>query len=225
MTGRRRLSIKDKTNIKKGQTRKETYLAIQRGELLKYPCILCGNNIVEAHHTSYNDYRHIIWLCHDCHVKIHRYLRLINLEVPIDLATNSRGGREILRIGYPGNIPTTLSINRLKLQWDNLVTVFKDEITFAHLIINELLLCTCGDAPLKESKTKYLKVIAEGEYCPDRPEGQDMGHVIYLYLGGTDDCYYTPRNINLEHLYTAWNACIIDEYPTLMHLIFHELLV
>ena len=96
-------------NTKKNQTRKETYLAIKRGEITKYPCIMCGSDKnVETHHTDYNDYRHIIWLCRNCHIKLHRYLKVMDLEIPIDLTTNSKGGREILRIGYPGKMPKVL---------------------------------------------------------------------------------------------------------------------
>lgn len=221
MTGTIRKSKADIINTKKNQTRKETYLAIKRGEITKYPCIMCGENKnIEAHHTSYNDYRHVIWLCYDCHVKLHRYLKVMDIEIPVDLATNSKDGREILRIGFPDKMPKTLNTEELKLQWTQLIKVFNDEITFAHLIINELLLCTCGEAPLKKSRTQFIKVVSEGIYFPE-----DLGYVIYLFLGGTDNIYYTPKKINIRHLKTAWNACIIDEHPTLMHLILNELLV
>ena len=41
------------------------------GELQREPCALCGQEQGEAHHLDYNEPLLIVWLCGECHRKVH----------------------------------------------------------------------------------------------------------------------------------------------------------
>jgi len=46
--------------------------ALKTGKLNREPCGECGKLEVEAHHDDYAHPLAIIWLCHICHMKLHR---------------------------------------------------------------------------------------------------------------------------------------------------------
>ena len=48
-----------------------TRRAIQTGKIIKKPCINCGGLKVEAHHPDYGKPLEVIFLCKQCHVKLH----------------------------------------------------------------------------------------------------------------------------------------------------------
>lgn len=41
--------------------------AIRDGRLQRQPCIYCGNEKAEAHHSDYNKPLDVIWVCFKCH--------------------------------------------------------------------------------------------------------------------------------------------------------------
>lgn len=46
--------------------------AIQRGKLIKKPCVVCGSwEGLNAHHTDYSKPLMVTWLCRDCHGREH----------------------------------------------------------------------------------------------------------------------------------------------------------
>lgn len=51
--------------------RSKTKMRIKRGLLIKYPCEICGNKEVEAHHEDYNQPYIITWLCRMHHLRLH----------------------------------------------------------------------------------------------------------------------------------------------------------
>lgn len=48
--------------------------AIRKGLLIKLPCVKCGNQKSSAHHNDYTKPLDVIWLCHTCHMDLHRSL-------------------------------------------------------------------------------------------------------------------------------------------------------
>jgi len=53
------------------QAKNEVSHAVRDGRLIKQPCAMCGNINVEAHHEDYSKPLEVIWLCSDCHKKLH----------------------------------------------------------------------------------------------------------------------------------------------------------
>jgi hypothetical protein len=53
--------------------------AIRRGELIRQPCAICGNEFGNAHHEDYSKPFEIIWLCRSCHMKLHARKKLPHL--------------------------------------------------------------------------------------------------------------------------------------------------
>jgi len=45
--------------------------AIEAGKINREDCVLCGNPKGEGHHSNYNQPLVVIWLCRDCHKKLH----------------------------------------------------------------------------------------------------------------------------------------------------------
>lgn len=62
----------------KDSIRHKTQMRVRRGLLLKFPCEVCNNVEVEAHHDDYNKPYEIRWLCFKHHREHHKNLRLIN---------------------------------------------------------------------------------------------------------------------------------------------------
>lgn len=57
------------------------YRALKKNKIFKLPCELCGESKVEAHHEDYKHPLIVIWLCRQCHSKIHTfYKRVIRLK-------------------------------------------------------------------------------------------------------------------------------------------------
>lgn len=52
--------------------RSVTKRAIQRGELEKGPCEVCGAEKVDAHHEDYTKPLDVRWLCSKHHAEVHR---------------------------------------------------------------------------------------------------------------------------------------------------------
>ena len=47
--------------------------AVKMGTLIKQPCEKCGSpSDIQAHHEDYNKPLDVVWLCRDCHFKLHR---------------------------------------------------------------------------------------------------------------------------------------------------------
>ncbi|WP_312531034.1 hypothetical protein [Paracoccus sp. (in: a-proteobacteria)] len=53
------------------------HLAVQRalvsGKLEKQGCEVCGHEVVDAHHDSYDEPLNVRWLCRRHHIKLHHY--------------------------------------------------------------------------------------------------------------------------------------------------------
>ena len=47
---------------------------IVEGEIRREPCVMCANDRAEAHHLDYKRPWIIMWLCRDCHPKVHKLL-------------------------------------------------------------------------------------------------------------------------------------------------------
>ena len=52
-----------KRHPRKERARYEVQKAVQRGDLKKEPCIVCGNKKSQGHHENYNKPLEVIWLC------------------------------------------------------------------------------------------------------------------------------------------------------------------
>jgi hypothetical protein len=49
--------------------------ALKSGNLLKHPCIRCGNPKSVAHHEDYDKPLDVMWLCQPCHKQRHKELK------------------------------------------------------------------------------------------------------------------------------------------------------
>lgn len=58
-------------NTGKVSARNIAYLAIRRGDLIRMPCVKCGNTTVHAHHNDYSKPLKVIWLCALHHTQLH----------------------------------------------------------------------------------------------------------------------------------------------------------
>ncbi len=45
--------------------------AIRDGKMEKEPCLFCGSSKVEGHHRDYSKPLDVIWLCPQCHKRLH----------------------------------------------------------------------------------------------------------------------------------------------------------
>ncbi len=59
----------------KMNVRSKTHMRIRRGALIRQPCEICGNKIVEAHHSDYSKPYEVNWLCHIHHREKHIQLK------------------------------------------------------------------------------------------------------------------------------------------------------
>lgn len=57
--------------------RRKTYYLIERGEIEKTPCVICGDLKVHAHHIK-PEPEAIRFYCQKHHSRLHRYIRYIN---------------------------------------------------------------------------------------------------------------------------------------------------
>lgn len=57
---------------------------IQRGQLQRQPCEVCGKLESEAHHNSYENYLDIRWLCTEHHDALHRWLVKHRKRIVVD---------------------------------------------------------------------------------------------------------------------------------------------
>lgn len=55
--------------------RNYTNRAIKSGDIKREPCVICGKGQTEAHHLDYGQPWIIMWLCCDCHSKVHKKLK------------------------------------------------------------------------------------------------------------------------------------------------------
>jgi hypothetical protein len=56
----------------KMNARSAVSVAIKKGKIIKQPCVVCGScERVDAHHEDYSKKLIVIWLCHECHCKLH----------------------------------------------------------------------------------------------------------------------------------------------------------
>ncbi len=44
---------------------------VRQGGIIKEPCVMCGKEQVEGHHSDYNQPLLVIWLCSECHRELH----------------------------------------------------------------------------------------------------------------------------------------------------------
>jgi hypothetical protein len=73
---RKRASKKwDSLNRHKKRAHLMVRRAIKRGYLKKAPCIVCGSEEVEAHHTNYDKPLDVTWLCSKHHKEEHKRIR------------------------------------------------------------------------------------------------------------------------------------------------------
>lgn len=54
-------------------TRRRTKALLDRGEIKRYPCAICGDPNAEAHHPDYSDPSYVVWLCKYHHSEHHLY--------------------------------------------------------------------------------------------------------------------------------------------------------
>lgn len=71
----RSLNAETETYLK-NSTRNKTRQSIAKGEIVREPCLICGDTPTEAHHTNYNDYKSVVFLCRYHHTVLHYYKQL-----------------------------------------------------------------------------------------------------------------------------------------------------
>lgn len=62
----------EKRNPLKYNAHRALNKAIKKGILIRLPCEQCGESKAEGHHPDYHKPLEVIWLCHKCHVELHR---------------------------------------------------------------------------------------------------------------------------------------------------------
>lgn len=55
----------------KHHARRAVRRAIERGELTRHQCEVCGSTKVDAHHDDYTQPLNVRWLCRQHHVELH----------------------------------------------------------------------------------------------------------------------------------------------------------
>ena len=56
---------------KKANARSYLNTYISRGLIIKECCSICENPVTEGHHNDYDKPLEVVWLCRECHLKIH----------------------------------------------------------------------------------------------------------------------------------------------------------
>jgi len=64
----RQYRIRNRDRIR---SRRAVHIALRAGTLVKSPCQLCGDPIVEAHHDDYSRPLRVRWLCKKHHERVH----------------------------------------------------------------------------------------------------------------------------------------------------------
>ena len=68
-----------KYNSRQDKTKKVAQNLVTRlqqiGTIEKQPCIICGKEYGEAHHSDYTQPLLIVWLCHNCHMGLHNTIK------------------------------------------------------------------------------------------------------------------------------------------------------
>lgn len=62
-----------KKHRNKQLARKKLARALKNGKVIKQNC-KCGSDKTEAHHTDYSNPLVVVWLCRECHSKLHKKL-------------------------------------------------------------------------------------------------------------------------------------------------------
>src|SRR3990167_9749583 len=71
---RRAYRLANRNNvITKDKCRSKLKRAVQLGTVKRLPCTYCGARKVQAHHSDYQKPLQVIWMCHLCHKKAHRF--------------------------------------------------------------------------------------------------------------------------------------------------------
>lgn len=55
----------------KMNARSYLHVYVKRGKIIKAPCAKCNNIKSEAHYPDYSKPLEVIWLCRECHLKLH----------------------------------------------------------------------------------------------------------------------------------------------------------
>lgn len=63
------------SDVEKKQARYTAARAKNKGRLQPQPCVVCGADKVEMHHTDYAQPLVVTWLCHPCHKQQHVHER------------------------------------------------------------------------------------------------------------------------------------------------------
>lgn len=85
-TGRERVKREwDRNNPEKRRAHKLVEKAIERGEIIKQPCSVCGEMKAHAHHDDYSRPMDIMWLCPLHHRRRHAEL-IAKKEAPASIS-------------------------------------------------------------------------------------------------------------------------------------------
>lgn len=68
--------LKDEAR-KKANCRSHTKEYVKRGNIKKFPCIVCGSDNSEAHHEDYSKPKEVVWYCRKHHLEYHESKKLI----------------------------------------------------------------------------------------------------------------------------------------------------
>lgn len=102
--------------------------AIKNGELVRKPCVVCGNEISEIHHEDYSKPLDVIWLCDKHHALLTVYRRNKRAEFAIETGIEIRN-----------TSPTYILRNIDESFWKEVKTVaFREHTTIRALIIKIL---------------------------------------------------------------------------------------
>lgn len=63
----------DPAYVEKRRARRLLAYAVEKGEVVKAPCVDCGSIRSEAHHDDYAKPLEVTWLCRKCHARRERY--------------------------------------------------------------------------------------------------------------------------------------------------------
>jgi hypothetical protein len=69
--------VKRPLERKKQYARQKLFLAIKNGEIFKRnSCEFCHNGPTEGHHEDYKKHLDVIWMCRQCHGKLHQQYKI-----------------------------------------------------------------------------------------------------------------------------------------------------